>query len=137
MRVRGPLVRVLCLSLMALLTLGGCTSSGAETDTDRPVVVVTTTILGDFVARVAGDEAVVEVLIPIGADPRVYEPTSQQAASLLRADLVVSSGLGLEMGLAEALGEAERRGVRQFARDPRWRLGDASAGGRQDARRSR
>jgi len=118
MRAHGPLVRALCLSLMALLALGGCTGSSSETNADRPVVVATTTILGDLAARVAADDAVVEVLVPIGADPCVYEPTPEQAGSLLDADLVVSSGLGLETGLAQALGDAERRGVRML------RLGD-------------
>ncbi len=114
MRAQGLLSYVLCLSLTAVLTLGGCTGSSAEIDTDRPVVVATTTILGDLASRVAGDEAVVEVLIPIGADPCTYEATSEQAMNLLRADLVISSGLGLEAGLAEALGEAERRGTRML-----------------------
>jgi len=114
MRAQGLMSYVLCLSLTAVLTLGGCTGSSAEINTDRPVVVATTTILGDLASRVAGDEAVVEVLIPIGADPCTYEATSEQAMNLLRADLVISSGLGLEAGLAEALGEAERRGVRML-----------------------
>ncbi len=118
MRARGLLLRVLCLSLAVLLTLGGCAGSRAETNADRPAIVATTTILGDLAARVAGEDALVEVLLPIGADPCVYEPTSEQARSLLEADLIVSSGLGLEAGLAEALSEAERRGVRML------RLGD-------------
>jgi zinc/manganese transport system substrate-binding protein len=82
------------------------------------VVVVTTTIVGDLATRVVGDDAVVEALIPAGADPCLYEPTSEQAGRLLEAELIVSSGLGLETGLAEALGEAERRGV------PTLQLGD-------------
>ena len=118
MRVRRVPLRILCLVAMALSIVGGGTASSAETDADRPVIVVTTTILGDLAARVAGEDAVVDVLIPIGADPCAYEPTSEQAASLLGADLVVSSGLGLEAGLAEALEEAEGCGVRTL------RLGD-------------
>lgn len=114
----GLLLRVLGLSLTVLLTLAGCAGSSAETDADRPLIVATTSILGDLAARVAGEDAVVEVLLPIGADPCVYEPSPEQARSVLEADLIVSSGLGLEAGLAEALGEAERRGVR------RLRLGD-------------
>ena len=118
MRARVPILRLLCLSLATLLILGGCAGPGTETSADRPVIVLTTTILGDLAARVAGDDADVEILIPLGADPCTYRPTSEQTRSLLEADLVVSSGLGLEAGLAEALGEAERRGVRMV------RLGD-------------
>lgn len=101
--------RGLYLSLMALLALGGCADSAAEAD--EPAIVATTTIVGDLASRVAGDEAVVEVLIPIGADPCSYEPAPEQTRSLLEADLIVSSGLGLEVGLGDVLRDAEHRGV--------------------------
>jgi zinc/manganese transport system substrate-binding protein len=74
--------------------------------------------VGDLAALVAGSEASVEVLMPVGADPAAYEPTPGQTRSLLEADLIVASGLGLEAGLAEALSDAERRGV------PVLRLGE-------------
>jgi zinc/manganese transport system substrate-binding protein len=101
---------------MASLALGGCAGSVAEAD--EPVIVATTTIVGDLASRVAGDEAVVEVLMPIGADPCAYEPTAEQTRRLREADLVVSSGLGLEAGLRDVLSDAEDRGVRVL------RLGD-------------
>jgi zinc/manganese transport system substrate-binding protein len=101
--------RGLCLSLLASLALGGCAGSVAEVD--LPMVVATTTIVGDLTTRVAGDEAIVEVLMPVGADPCGYEPTTEQTSRLLEADLIVSSGLDLEVGLADALTDAELRGV--------------------------
>lgn len=107
----------LWLALIAFLALGGC--AGPAVETDPPLVVATTTIVGDLTARVAGEEAVVEVLMPIGADPCDYELTMEQTGRLLEADLIVSSGLGLEAGLAEALADAELRGVEVL------RLGDA------------
>ncbi len=110
------MLRALWLAQIALLTLGGC--AGPVAEADPPFVMATTTIVGDLTARVVGDEAVVEVLMPVGADPCGYEPTTEQARRLLQADLVVSSGLGLEAGLDDALTDAERRGVRVL------RLGD-------------
>jgi zinc/manganese transport system substrate-binding protein len=107
--VRTLLGLRLWLALLALLVAGGCAGPAAEAE--PPLVVATTTIVGDLTARVAGDEAVVEVLMPTGADPCAFEPTSEQASRLLEADLIVSSGLGLEVGLADALGEAELCGV--------------------------
>lgn len=109
MRSRPLAGRGLWLTLLTLLVAGGCAGPAAEAD--PPLVVATTTIVGDLTARVAGDEAVVEVLMPVGADPCSFEPTSEQASRLLEADLIVSSGLGLEAGLAHALAEAELRGV--------------------------
>jgi len=74
-------------------------------------IVATTTIVGDLVQRVAGDEAAVEVLVPRGADPHEFQASAQQAARLRDADLVVSSGLGLEQGLEDVLAGAAADGV--------------------------
>jgi zinc/manganese transport system substrate-binding protein len=74
--------------------------------------VVTTTILGDLVSQLVGDDADVDVLMPPGADPHDYEPSAAQAASVRKADLVVANGLGLEERLLDTLESAERDGVR-------------------------
>jgi zinc/manganese transport system substrate-binding protein len=92
-----------------VLVLTACTSEPGNDE--RPLVVATTTIVGDLVEGVAGDEARVEVLIPVGADPHDFAPSARQAASLREADLVVTSGLGLEAGLADALAAAADDGV--------------------------
>ena len=46
------------LILVGSLALVGCT--GADAETDQPVIVATTIIVGDLAAEVAGDEAIVE-----------------------------------------------------------------------------
>ena len=94
--------------LVLLALLPGC--GGDETDA-RPLVVATTTILGDIVANVAGPEARVEVIMPPGADPHDYSPSSRQAARIARADLVVMNGLGLEEGLTDVIDGARGDGV--------------------------
>ncbi len=90
--------------LATTLGLTGCT--GGPPNDGRPMIVATTTIIGDLAAHVAGDQARVEVLMPVGADPHDFAPSARQAASLRTADLVVASGLGLEAGMADALGAA-------------------------------
>ena len=84
----------------------------AATAGEVPLVVVTTTILGDIVGNVVGEEATVEVLMPLGADPHTFEASAQQAALIRDADLVVANGLGLEEGLLDAIAAAEEEGVR-------------------------
>ena len=84
----------------------------ADQDEELPLVVVTTTILGDIVGNVAGEQATVEVLMPLGADPHAFEASAQQAALLRDADLVIANGLGLEEGLLDAIVAAEEDGVR-------------------------
>jgi len=53
---------------------------------------------------VAGDRVDVECLLSAGIDPHSYKATPRDAARLLAADLVVSSGLHLEGRLADLLG---------------------------------
>ena len=108
------LVGALALVSVACSSSGDASSaaaSGGASDTDRPTIVATTSILGDVVANVVGDLATVEVLMPPGADPHDFEPSAQQAAELREADLIVANGLMLEEGLAGPIEAAEADGV--------------------------
>ena len=91
--------------------LTGCAPSAAAA---RPLVVVTTNILGDVVGELVGDEAEVLVLMPPGADPHSFEISAQTAARLRDAELIVANGLGLEEGLAGHVETAEADGVPVF-----------------------
>ncbi len=95
--------------VLLLGALTGC-STGAS-DAEGVHVVVTTTVLGDIVRNVVGDAADVEVLMPVGVDPHDFQASSQQAAAIQHADLVVANGLGLEEGLSDVLEAAESDGV--------------------------
>jgi zinc/manganese transport system substrate-binding protein len=113
--------------LTAALVVGACSAAGDidETttitsaspeapDADPPsdlTILATTSIAGDLVAQVVGDLATVEVLMPIGADPHDFQPSSRDAARLRQADLVVAWGLGLEEGLEDVLAAAVTDGV--------------------------
>jgi zinc/manganese transport system substrate-binding protein len=92
---------------LGLGALAGCAPAAA----DRPLIVVTTNILGDVVQNIAGDEAEVLTLMRPDSDPHSFEISAQEAARILRADLVVSNGLGLEEGLQQHLDAAETAGV--------------------------
>lgn len=98
--------------LIAALVLpaAGC---GADTDpaNDTTTIVATTTVLGDIVGQIAGDNASVQVLMPVGIDPHEYQASARQVVSLERADLVVANGLLLEEGLADALAAATSDGA--------------------------
>jgi zinc/manganese transport system substrate-binding protein len=79
----------------------------------EPVVtiVATTTILGDVAANVVGPHGLVEVLMPVGADPHDFSPSSRQVARMHEADLVIANGLLLEEGLTDVLEALEGEGV--------------------------
>ena len=103
-------VRVAAIALVASLAVGTLAGCSAAAD-DRPLVVVTTNILGDVVQNVVGDEAEVMVLMRPDADPHSFEISAKDSARILGADLLVSNGLGLEEGLQQHLEAAEAEGV--------------------------
>ena len=109
MTTRLPL-RASAASITALAlatTLFGC----APAATDRPLIVVTTNILGDVVEQIVGDEAEVMTLMQPNADPHSFEISAQEASRILNADLIVSNGLGLEEGLQQHLESAAANDV--------------------------
>ena len=107
--MRGVALAVLIAGLLAAV-LTGCSSDGAA---DGAVsVVATTTILGDLVENTVGEDAEVEVLMPVGVNPHDFQASAQQVAAIQRADLVVANGLGLEGGLHDVLEAAAADGVR-------------------------
>jgi zinc/manganese transport system substrate-binding protein len=103
--MRARLAAAAALAVVAALS--GC----APTAADRPLVVVTTNILGDAVSRVVGGEAEVMVLMRPNADPHSFEISAREAARIRSADLLVSNGLGLEEGLQQHLDAAAAEGV--------------------------
>jgi zinc/manganese transport system substrate-binding protein len=129
-RTTPRLVRRAALALAAA-TLAACTSA-PEAPTAAPAaspepapaaaddvpevepveVVVTTSILGDLVRRLVGEDGTVRVLMEAGVDPHTYAASAADAAAMRDADLVVANGLMLEEGLIGTLEAAVADGVR-------------------------
>jgi zinc/manganese transport system substrate-binding protein len=101
----------------AVALLCGCASdsdAGGGT-AGGPRVVVTSTIVGDLVEHVLGDQAEISVLLPRGADPHEFQPSARQVADMDAAALVVTSGGGFEQGMAGVLDNIAAGGVPVFA----------------------
>ncbi|MBF4572026.1 zinc ABC transporter substrate-binding protein [Herbiconiux sp. VKM Ac-1786] len=111
--MRRAVTTAVIVTTLAALT--GCATSTAGTTQQppgaRPLVAVTTTILGDVVAELVGDQAEVLTLMPPEADPHSFEISAAEAARLRDAALVVSNGLGLEEGLQHHVDAAAEEGV--------------------------
>ncbi|MDX2344136.1 MAG: zinc ABC transporter substrate-binding protein, partial [Acidimicrobiia bacterium] len=60
--MRRPAIAIVTIALLA----AACGGSDNDDAGDSLTVVATTTILGDVVQNVVGDNATVEVLLPIG-----------------------------------------------------------------------
>jgi zinc/manganese transport system substrate-binding protein len=95
------------------VVIAACSPGVGEVVSEEGLLVVaTTSILGDVVGNIVGDDAGVEVLIPSGSDPHDYRASARQVAMLREAGLVVVNGLGLEESLADVLDAAVEDGVR-------------------------
>ena len=107
MRPRSGIVLLLVAVVAAVPALAGCGSDDASADDGRPTVVVTTSILGDVVRQLVGGAAVVDVVMPAGADPHDFQPSAQQVNAMRSADALVTNGGGFEAGLEPTVEAAE------------------------------
>jgi zinc/manganese transport system substrate-binding protein len=97
--------------LWPLTTLLLATACQADTVNETTRVVASTSIWGQVVHGVVGEDAEVTVLMPVGADAHDFQMSSSQAALVATADLVIVNGLGLEEGMQDALEAAVEEGA--------------------------
>ena len=76
-------------------------SAAGLAEGERLMVVATTSILGNVVQTIGGDDIVLDLLIDAGKDPHAYQTTPQAMAKIERAHVVFVSGFGLEESLLE------------------------------------
>ena len=102
----------LAFGLVIALALSACGGQSAPqtSGTGAPDLLTTTTILGDITRNIAGDQLVVESLLPIGSDPHSYQPTPQDIARLSDSKVLIINGAEYEHFLEPLLenGDGER-----------------------------
>ena len=81
------------------------TSDGSIEDSGIKVLVVES-FLADIAQNIAGDRLEVEVLVPPGADPHIFQPTPQDVARIANSQVLIVNGAGLEEWLQEVLDNA-------------------------------
>ncbi len=115
--IRPPARTRIATRLLILLTLlaacGGPAQPAPDTETKKKIVV-TYAILGSVVKDLVGDAAQVVVSMPNGQDPHEWEPSARDIEALMKADMIVQNGLGLEGGMEKTLAQARVSGVRLF-----------------------
>ena len=90
----------LALALTALaLTTSGCRQSNRQNQSDsgKPEVLTTFTVLADLARNVAGDRLRVQSIVKPGSEIHGYQPTPSDIERASQADLIVENGLGLEL----------------------------------------
>lgn len=87
----------------AVLVLGGC---GASSNNGKPVVLATTTQIGDFVRNVGGDAIDVHQILRPNSDPHEYEPRPADIQAAADAKVVFENGDGLDHWMTKVLSAA-------------------------------
>ncbi len=129
-------VIVVLTGLVASACVGGSSSArdarGDQAD-GAPMtlrVVVSTTVIEDWVAHVGGDAVKVISLVPRGADAHTLQLTPHDIIDLVDADLIVLNGAGLEAGFREVVEENTEAPLLDLAAELEL---DAGAGDGQDS----
>ncbi|WP_214703760.1 MULTISPECIES: zinc ABC transporter substrate-binding protein [unclassified Exiguobacterium] len=82
------------------LLLGACGNTEGDNTTestgDKLTVYASTFALKSIAEEIGGDQVNVEMVIPPGADPHTFEPTSKQMTQIAEADLFLTIGHDLE-----------------------------------------
>jgi len=84
---------VVCMVLF-LLSFSYFTISFANSD--KPVIIASTTQIADFARQIVGDRFIVKSVLAAGADPHTYQPTPDDVQMVLGASICLENGLHLE-----------------------------------------
>lgn len=111
--------RLFALAAIAALLLAACgdddASDAAAEGAERPTVVATTSILGDVLENLSGDQFDVITIMPSGADPHSFQASAQQANQMREADALIVNGADFEEALLDVIEASTADGVPTFA----------------------
>ncbi len=83
-------------ALGALTLLAGCGAASGDGDGGKIDVVATTSVVADLVHEVGGEAIEIEQILQPNSDPHDYEPRPADVEAVAGADLVFTSGRGLD-----------------------------------------
>lgn len=86
------------ITLLLLMSIGI-----TSTASDRLKVVASASMIADITAAIAGDLVDIDMIVPIGGDPHIYEPTPSDVRLVHDADLVLINGLTFEGWITELI----------------------------------
>lgn len=111
------LAYILAACAVSLLPLApaGCGGGNGVMEAGRIKVAADIVPLADFCRAVGGDLVEVETMVPPGANPHAYEPTTGQMTFLSQASVLVINGLGLAPWTEDILMRVDNPRLRQVA----------------------
>lgn len=104
-------VLLLCTCVRAQTPSGAVTRSVNDSQENdvRPLVVASASIFADMARSIAGGEVRVEMVVPIGGDPHIFEPTPESVRLVAKADLILINGLTFEGWMNELIANSGTR----------------------------
>ena len=92
---------------IVLILISSC--GGGRNDREVPVITVSISPFKYFVREIAGDKFDVNVMVPSGSNPHIYEPYPEQVNMLMKSSAYISDGyLGFEMTWLDRFYEMNR-----------------------------
>lgn len=70
---------------------------------ERLNVVASASMIADIAKNILGDKHSIEMIVPIGGDPHLHEPTPSNAQLVAKADLILINGLTFEGWITELI----------------------------------
>jgi zinc transport system substrate-binding protein len=107
MRKRSVVLFILILALL----LPGCSGSLFEKNNGKLKVLASFYPMYDFASKIGGDQAEVKMLIPSGAEPHSWEPSTRDMLAFEEADVFVYSGAGMEQWVDKILASIQNKNL--------------------------
>jgi ABC-type Zn uptake system ZnuABC Zn-binding protein ZnuA len=99
--------RIILVKFLIVLCAGFILSAQTE---DRPLVVASASMFADMAEVIGGNLIDIKMIVPVGGDPHIYEPTPSDVQLVARADLVLRNGLTFEGWIDELVVNSGFRG---------------------------
>ena len=109
--VASARTRIVAVAVAAAVVLAACGSTTPAATPEAPSVVVTTTVIADWVRVVGGDRVTVYQVLRPNTDPHEYEPRPSDVLQTADAKLVFENGDGLDHWMAGVVSQAGGSGT--------------------------
>ena len=92
----SQIIRITVPALLSVFMVGGLLTPLEAQQTQKPIVVCSTTQIADFTRQVVGDRWQVICVLEPGEDPHTYDVNNKDIANVRSATLCIQNGWHLE-----------------------------------------
>lgn len=89
--------------LIKLFVFSVCIMQQIGLMADKPLVVASASMIADMATNIGGQHIDVDLIVPIGGDPHIYEPTPDDVRLVRSANLILLNGLTFEGWINELI----------------------------------